>query len=635
MHYFTCQQFLILLATLAIFGPRQPDSVVAQTKQTTPTMHDIHSFGNPDQICIRHLSLELDIDFTAQVLRGRASLHLHRHSNSDAALVLDTRDLNIRSVFLGDATTPTDFSLAEPVEHLGAALTIPLTARVTQVHIDYETSPDSKALQWLTPHQTAGGRLPFLFSQSQAILARTWIPCQDSPGVRMTYDAKVKVPRGMMAVMSASNPQDQSPDGVYQFKMEQPIPSYLIALAAGDLEFRALGPRSGIYAEPSVIEAAAWEFAQTERMIAAAEKLYGPYRWDRYDILVLPPSFPFGGMENPRLTFATPTVLAGDRSLVALIAHELAHSWSGNLVTNATWNDFWLNEGFTVYFEHRIMEAINGRPFDEMSAELGKNALLREMEQLPPRDTWLYLDLKNQDPDDGLTDVAYEKGYLLLRLLEETVGREKWDPFLQSYFDKFAFQSMTTEKFLKYLQEQLLDELPKSTVEALKIDQWVYGPGLPANAPITDAAELRQVKAQAKKFLGGVDARSLVTDKWTTHHWLHFLRSLPRPLSIDQMQQLDSQFEFTRTGNSEVLHDWLLHAISADFQPAMTALEDFLTRQGRRKFLTPLYGELILTKAGRDRAVAIYRKARPTYHPVSVDTIDKVLGWEEKGERGQ
>ena len=594
--------------------------------QKRETMRDAHSFSTPEQVRVQHLSLQLDVNFEARILRGRASLQLDRR-DPEAALVLDSRDLTILNVFLDDGQSPAEFELSEPIAHLGSALTIKLPRDVAKVHIEYETSPAAMALQWLEPRQTAGGRHPFLFSQSQAILARTWIPCQDSPGVRITYDAKVTVPPDMMAVMSASNPQARRSDGVYRFEMTQPVPSYLLALAAGDLEFRALGSRSGIYAEPSIVEAAAWEFAQTERMIAAAEELYGPYRWDRYDILVLPPSFPFGGMENPRLTFATPTVLAGDRSLVALIAHELAHSWSGNLVTNATWNDFWLNEGFTVYFEHRIMEAVNGRSYDEMSVELGREALVREMKQLPPRDTWLHLDLAGRDPDEGLTDVAYEKGYLLLRLLEETVGRDKWDPFLQSYFDKFAFQSMTTERFLKYLNDELLDELPTSSVDDLKIDEWVYGPGLPSNAPITDASELRQVKSQAERFLGGEPATELTTANWTTHHWLRFLRSLPRPLSQEQMRQLDTEFQLTDSGNSEVLHDWLLHAISADYQPAMDALADFLTRQGRRKFLTPLYRELILTEPGRVRAESIYRKARPMYHPVSVATIDSVLRW--------
>lgn len=614
----------LLIFVPALASISQAQSTVANTGR--PAAQDIHSFGQPGRVRVEHLDLDLDVDFEKKVLAGRASLRLKR-IDPQAHLVLDTRDLTIRDVYLADGKTPAKFQLAQPRRHLGAALTIELPDDSQTIHIDYQTSPTAKALQWLSPQQTASGQLPFMFSQSQSILARTWIPCQDSPGIRMTYSATVRVPVTMLAVMSAENPQAKNGDGIYKFKMTQPIPSYLLALAVGDLQFRALGPRSGIYAEPSIVESAAWEFAQTERMLSAAEQLYGPYRWDRYDILVLPPSFPFGGMENPRLTFATPTVLAGDRSLVALIAHELAHSWSGNLVTNATWNDFWLNEGFTVYFEHRIMEAVNGRPFDEMWARLNKDALLKEMAGLPPRETWLYLDLAGRDPDEGSTDVAYEKGYLFLRMLEEAVGRDKWDPFLRSYFDKFAFQSMTTAGFLEYLHTELLDDEPDATTNSLQIEQWVYGPGLPSNEPTINANELYRVESQASRFLNGTSVDLLETDGWTTHHWLHFLRRIKRPMTNKQMQQLDSRFKFTSSGNSEILHDWLLHAIAANYQPAMPALEDFMTRQGRRKFLTPLYRELIRTNTGRKRAELIYAKARTLYHPVTVETMDQLLGW--------
>ncbi len=591
------------------------------------TARDIHSFAKPELVSVTHLDLDLRVDFERRVIQGLVGLELARH-DPQAALILDSRDLTIKHVFLADKSTPTPFSLGQPQPHLGSSLTIQLPPDCNTVYVEYETSPDAKALQWLQPSQTAGKQQPFLFSQSQAVLARTWIPCQDSPAVRTTYNAQVKVPPAALAVMSAANPQAKRADGVYQFEMKQPIPAYLLALAVGDIEFRAMGERSGIYAEPSVVEAAAWEFAQTERMIAAAEELYGPYRWDRYDILVLPPSFPFGGMENPRLTFATPTVLAGDRSLVALIAHELAHSWSGNLVTNATWNDFWLNEGFTVYFEHRIMEAVNGRGFDEMWAQLGKDGLRREMEELKPRDTWLHLDLAGRDPDDGLTDVAYEKGYLFLRMLEEAVGRDKWDPFLRSYFDKFAFQSMTTDRFLRYLDAELVSKESQEVQDSLRIEEWVYGPGLPSNEPTIVAEELDQIATESERFATGTTAAELQVDNWTTHHWLQFLRSLKRPLPTKQMEDLDRQFKFSDSGNSEILHDWLLHGIAAEYEPAMQPLYDFLTKQGRRKFLMPLYEELWKSEAGRKRAADIYRAARPTYHPLAVDSVDRLLKWD-------
>lgn len=585
-------------------------SQVMAAPQTLP-----HSCARPEQAAIQHLDLSLKVDFQQKRLSGYAVLSLNRQPEA-THVFLDTHDLDIAGIT--DAKgNPLRWKLGEHRPHLGRALSVELPAGVDRVRIDYQTSPKASALQWLSPEQTTDKQYPFLFTQSQAILARTWVPCQDTPAVRMTYSARVQVPAPLMAVMSASNPQARSDSGVYEFEMKQPIPSYLLALAVGDLKFQALGPRSGVYAEPSVLAKAAWELEDTERMIEAAEKLYGPYRWDRYDVIFLPASFPFGGMENPRLTFATPTILAGDRSLVALIAHELAHSWSGNLVTNATWNDFWLNEGFTVYFEQRIMEAVYGRDYSEMLARLSLEGLREEMKSLQLRDTWLKLDLAGRDPDDGMTSIAYDKGYFFLRMLEESTGREKWDVFLKAYFDKHAFGSMTTESFLAYLQQELDPQV--------NVRDWVYGPGLPENCPVVTTAELAAVEKHAQAFASEGAAKDVPTDGWTTHHWLHFLRSLPMPLSASQMTELDSAFRLTASGNAEITHDWLLHVIAADYEPGFRRLEEFLTSQGRRKFLKPLYAKLVETETGRERARSIYRKARPMYHAVSRQTIDELL----------
>jgi leukotriene-A4 hydrolase len=408
--------------------------------------------------------------------------------------------------------------------------------------------------------------------------------------------------------------------------MPQPIPSYLLALAVGDLEFRALGKNSGVWAEKPMIDASHYELADTQKMIDAAEKIYGPYRWGQYDVLVLPPSFPFGGMENPRLTFATPTILAGDRSLVNLVAHELAHSWSGNLVTNATWNDFWLNEGFTVYFERRIMEEVFGRDYSEMLALLGYQDLEATVSELPPRDTHLFLDLTDRDPDEAATKLAYEKGYFLLRLIEETVGRPAFDAFLRAYFDEHAFQSMTTAEFIEELRTKLLSKHAGSE-DRIGVEQWIHTPGIPVNVPQVHSDAFTKVEAQVKAFGAGTGASALSTQNWSTHEWIHFLRSLPKPLTREQMAALDDAFKFSASGNSEILHEWLLQAIENKYEPAYDALEKFLSRQGRRKFLKPLYQKLAETPEGLDRARRIYAKARPMYHAVSYRTIDSILGW--------
>jgi leukotriene-A4 hydrolase len=608
--------------------PKAQGTAAGAVKVVQETAQDPHSFSRPEEVSVEHLVLDLSVDFTRKQLAGRASLRLKNHLGADR-VVLDTRDLEIRRVTLDDGKTEAQFKLGDKSGSpgMGQPLEIEITPGTTWVNVDYTTSPQAAAVQWLTPEQ-AGSPYPFLYTQSQAILARTWVPCQDSPGVRMTYEATIHAPRELMAVMSAENPTQKSADGVYRFKMPQRIPSYLLALAVGDLAFRPLGPNSGVYALPTVIERAAWELADTPKMIAAAEKLYGPYKWGRYDVLVLPASYPLGGMENPRLTFATPTILAGDRSLVSLVAHELAHSWSGNLVTNATWDDFWLNEGFTTYFEGRIMEAVSGRPYADMLAVLGRQDLEDALEELgaDSPDTALHLSIAGRDPDEVTSDVAYEKGALFLRLLEQSAGREKFDRFLRTYFDTFAFQSMDTARFVQYLKQQLLGG-DEALAQQLQIDDWIYQPGLPSNAPQPRSEAFASVDQALQALTAGTPAAQLTTAGWTTHHWLHFLRNLPAQVEAQKMADLDAAFHFSDSGNSEILSEWLMKVIDSKYEPAYPALERFLTSVGRRKFLKPLYTELAKTPEGAEMALRIYEKARPGYHSVSQKSVDEILSW--------
>jgi leukotriene-A4 hydrolase len=567
---------------------------------------DIHSWSRPDEVRVRHLELDLAADFDRHVLSGSATLHFDAAGPAVAAqeLVLDTRDLAIHSV-----ANAAGFAIGESDPILGAPLHIALLPGAARsrdtswVRVEYSTSSEASGLQWLEAPQTAGKRRPFLYTQSQAIHARSWIPLQDTPAVRMTYEARIRTPEGLPAVMAAERAGGH-------FRMTKPIPSYLIALAAGDLEFRPLGGRSGVFAEPALVEAAASEFADTEAMIRAVEEMFGPYRWGRYDLLVLPPSFPFGGMENPCLTFTTPTILAGDKSLVALVAHELAHSWSGNLVTNATWSDFWLNEGFTVYLEGRIIEKVYGPERQAMEAVLARRELDREMESLPQSDRVLHLPLAGRDPDDGCTLVPYQKGALLLRTIEREAGRERFDAFLRSYFDHFAFQSITTADFLDYLRRELPTSVP--------LEDWIYRPGIPPSAAEPHSDAFTRVEAQAARWQEG---ETIKTNRWCTHEWLHFLRVLDH---LD-LARLDREFHFSTWSNSEILCQWLLMAVRTCYEPAYSRLENFLCSVGRRKFLKPLYAELLKTPGGSEHARRIYQKARPGYHPITRMTLDAML----------
>jgi leukotriene-A4 hydrolase len=590
-----------------------------------PYADDPHSYARPNEIAVTHLALDLVVDFDEQRLTGTAALDLDHRSPDADQVVLDTWRLDVSRVTDADGVE-LPFEVGEHHPVLGQQLTIRV-GRSDRVVVHYATTDDARALQWLEPEQTASGKR-FLFTQGQPILARSWFPCQDSPGVRATYDAVVRVPADLLAVMSAENPTERNEDGVYRFSMPTKVPSYLVALAVGDLEFRPLGDRTGVYAEPTVVDAAAWEFADTEQMVEAAERLYGPYRWGRFDLLVLPPSFPYGGMENPRLTFATPTILAGDRSLVTLVAHELAHSWSGNLVTNATWNDLWLNEGFTVYFETRIDEEVFGPEFTSMLLRLGRQELDDAIDQLTPRETWLVADLAGKDPD-GPVKVPYEKGSLFLRTVEAAVGRERFDAFLRGYFDRFAFESMDTETFLAYLRSELL--VPSGvTDEELQIEAWIHGPGVPSNEPHFPSDAFDRVDAEVAALLAGDSAASLATSDWVSQQWVHFIRALPNDLGTKGFDEVDDLFRFSGSGNIEVATAWLEKAIESGYlfeRPAVDqAMADFLTRHGRALYIKKVYAKLAATSAGLGRARAVYATARASYHSVSQGVIDRIVG---------
>jgi aminopeptidase N len=599
---------------------------------------DYHTYANVDQFRVTHLDLDLRVDMKSQSITGRADLELKRLDPQATRLVLDTKDLMILDVtqkatdVLG-ATAKNQtiwvsrpFHLEKPDPILGSALVIdlPPSKRGTEaIRIDYETLPAAAALQWLTPKQTARHKA-FLYTNSEPIGARSWIPLQDTPQVRATYKAKVHTDRDVRAVMSAENDPKAKRNGEYTFVMPEAVPSYLIALAVGDLEFRETGPRTGVYAEKSMIKEAAKEFADTESMIQANEKMFGPYRWSRYDVLVMPPSFPEGGMENPRLSFITPTVVVGDKSLVSVIAHELAHSWAGNLVGNATWRDLWLNEGFTDYMEGRIMSAVYGEQRSSMEAVLGLKSLRSDLAKLKPADQILAIDLRDRDPDDVFSEIPYEKGRLFLNYLDAKFGRERFDTFLRGYFEHFSFKSITTEQFLAYLQENLLDRFP-GIVNRGQVNAWVSSPGLPADAVLPFTTMFEPVDEARAAWLAGKLAPKKLGMDWIAQQWLYFLNNMPATLPASQLADLDKAFEFSKNPNAEIAHSWFKLVIANDYQPAFPRLEEYLKTVGRRKLIAPLYEALMKTPSGAAVAKRVYAKARPGYHPETVKAISAIV----------
>jgi len=620
-------------------GPAPAPVEAAEARAFTA---DKFSQSNYTDVRVTHLDLDLDVDFDAKVLRGTATLDFERINPDATELVLDTKGLKIKNVqfphygayksanissSIDAESIPKLLSGFDPV--LGAKLSISIPAELDadRVIITYETSPEAEGLQWLSPAQTAGKTQPYLFSQAQALNARTMAPVQDTPAVRMTYSAKLRVPEGIVPLMSASQ-DGRDGDGAYTFNMPQPVPSYLLAIAAGDIKFKAINDHIGVYAEDYILEAAVKEFEETPDMEAANEALYGPYRWGRYDLIVLPPSFPFGGMENPRLSFMTPTLIAGDKSLTNVVAHELAHSWSGNLVTNSNWRDAWLNEGFTSYVENRVMEALYGERRAVMEQALALEDLKRDLAELDPALTQLKLNEDLAHPDDAFTQVSYVKGQFFLMFLEERFGREKFDPFLKSYFNNFAFDSITTEDFIKYLHTHLHKDNPDALTRA-ELDEWIYGQGLPATAKVPESNAFAQVTGLIGAWLAGDSDGSAMVEaakSWSTHEWLHFISEIETlgETTPDNLYVLDELFSFTGTQNAETAFAWYLQAIRVGYEPAYPALEAFLLSVGRGKFIYRLYGALDENGKG-DWAREVYARARPGYHPIAQRRIDAIL----------
>jgi leukotriene A-4 hydrolase/aminopeptidase len=583
---------------------------------------DPHSYFDDAQPLTRHWQLRWFVDFPARVLRGEATLTLA--APGSGPLDLDTKSLTIKRVTLAGTSSEIPFELGREEPILGRRLRLSLPPQTSRVTIAYKTSPEAIGLQWLAPEQTAGGQQPFLFSQCQAIHARTLTPCQDCAAARVSYEAEVDVPEGLTAVMSAGPGTDAACLGrhIWRFNMPQPIPSYLLALAVGQLESRELSSRARVWAEPATVESAAWEFAETEAYIRSAESLFGPYEWERFDMLVLPPSFPYGGMENPRMTFLTPTLLAGDRSLVDVVAHELAHSWTGNLVTNATAEHFWLNEGFTVWAERKLLKALRGEEAEALAWAVGRkdldDALQRFQDQ--PELTVLRPKLAGVDPDDAYSSVPYEKGALLVAALERAAGQERFQGFVREYIARFRFQSITTEAFCDFCEEKLPGLLGRIGAQA-----WLHEPGLPEGAPRFASSRLEALERLAGQWRQGRRPSQAEAAAWRPVESVLYLSMLPRDLSVSECAGLEAHLGLGATKNCEILVEWLRLALVCGYEPAFARAREMLLRVGRMKYVRPLYQALGKTPKGRSLARETFAKASPLYHALTRRAAQDVM----------
>ncbi|XP_047031004.1 leukotriene A-4 hydrolase isoform X1 [Helicoverpa zea] len=622
----------------AEMSTKQPKSQTRAMGALSPL--DPSSYSRPEKAIIRHISLSLNVDFEKHVLSGQAKLDFDVLTDIND-LILDASNLKIESIESEDGS-PLQYKLGENIPNMGSKLTILLgkqqaAGEKLSVTIKYSTHPQASALQWLDPEQTSGKKHPYLFSQCQPIHARSILPCQDTPAVKFTYDAEVTAPEEFTVLMSALRAGVKN--NKTTFRQPMPLPSYLVALAVGVLESRTLGPRSMVWSEKEEIERSAWEFAETEKYLQAAEKLCGKYEWTQYDLLVLPPSFPYGGMENPCLTFVTPTLLAGDRSQADVIVHEIMHSWTGNLVTNRNFEHFWLNEGFTVFLERKVgaslindtAEAKRSRDFHSLLGLQELNEAIND--ELGPTNplTRLVVDLNGVHPDDAFSTVPYEKGSLFLIYLERLAGGpEVFDDFLRSYLAKFSKKSLDTDQFKAYLLDYFKDN------EALKKvdwETWLYKSGMPPIIPDYDTTMTKAISALVVKI---DDLNSTITSDdvatFTPHQMIHMLQQLiDRPaLPLDRLAAIGKEYKISGNKNTEILYRWLRLCVRSRDETKINDVFNFVNSQGRMKYVRPLYRDLYAWEDVREQAIENFLKNEKYMMHVSAYTLRKDLHLDEK-----
>ncbi|KAJ3228486.1 hypothetical protein HK099_000041 [Clydaea vesicula] len=586
---------------------------------------DPSSFSNNDEIKVLHVHLDLAVDFSTKKLHGSVLHSCSVVSEKANKIVFDTSFLNIKDIFLidGEKSTELQYTLAKREGFLGSPLTVQLDHDFlknedVRIKINYETTDKCTAIQWLEPSQTVGKVHPYLFTQCQAIHARSMLPCQDTPNLKITYSANITCPPSFRALMSAIPSKEETVDEqkTYSFVQNTTIPSYLIALAVGNIEGKKVGPRTTVWSEPEVVEAAAWEFEGTETFIATGESLLTPYSWGIYDLLLLPASFPYGGMENPCLTFVTPSLLAGDRSLVDVVAHEIAHSWAGNLVTSANWEHFWLNEGFTVFIERKIVEKLHGKKASHFSAILGyyhlKESVDVMMENNTPNYTCLRPNLKGIDPDDVFSSVPY------------------------AHFVHFAHKSITTQNFKDYLYQFMESNYGKEKVDILNSvdwEGWFTDVGMPKEKNDFDQTLSNACKALALKWKDEKDLTVLskldpsdVTD-FTPTQKMNFLDILNNyeKFEVEKIVLMKELYKFGEYKNMEILSRWQGLCLKAEYEPIFPAVVDFITKIGRMKYVRPLFRALYKCKNGKQLARETFLKHKSFYHPICQDAVTKDL----------
>ncbi|GMH71266.1 hypothetical protein TrST_g3316 [Triparma strigata] len=630
----------------------------ADDKARASNSLDVTSLSNPSSggRCT-HLELKVELNFSTKTIAGTATYDVEipkEGDNTDNFVSFDCKDLIVNHTTVNGGVAKFDLVTVPnmDVSTFGKSLRVYLPSNAAplstvKVSIDYSTTPQSSAIQWLPPEQTLGKKRPYLFTQCQAIHARTLLPCQDAPAVKVTYKATVTTPTWatcLMSALSVSSPTDKG-DGKSVHMWDQPVPvsTYLIAFCVGELESREISGRCRVWAEPGIVDAVAYEFAETEQFLKIAEDLTLPYQWGRYDVVSLPPSFPYGGMENPCLTFVTPTLLAGDRSLADVVAHEIAHSWTGNLVTNATWEHFWLNEGWTMWLQRKIMaRQKNDVKFFDFDAIGGWKHLTDDVALLPEDFTRLIPKIGGSDPDDAFSGVPYEKGFNLLISLERIVGTPAFEDFAKAYLKRFKFVTVTSQEFKTYFESYFAGQ---EKIAGFDWDRWFHLPGLPPT-PTFDRSLAQTSEDLGNAWLsfdmGKGAAPSADISEWTTNQTTCFLDFMLVTLEkqgkggvkSNTTRSMDRIYNFSSSKNSEILHRFSLLSIGAEDSAILPVVLEFITTQGRMKFVRPCYRALYASKMGRKAAIATFKENRSFYHAIAQKMVASDMKLDEEGQGG-
>ena len=619
----------------------------------TQNKEDISSYSNFDEIIQKEVFIDVSLDFDKKQMLGTMEVKYEILSSEIPNVILDlkgpeivsveyviknekneektmiplTYEIYSENVYKDSLGTPLKISLDNVKKNIPDEYNKLSKSKTLMLCIKFITTENCTGIQFLTKEQTYTKKYPFMFTQCEAIQCRSLFPVQDSPSVKSIYKVKTSIPSPLTflfgGIKKESYLDNKSNQNVTIFEQKIPIPSYLVAFVAGELEYGKISERCGVWTEVGLCKIACNEFKDAEKYVQIAEEYFNhPYEWEIYNLLVLPFSFPYGGMENPNLTFVTPALLAGDCSMSNVIGHEISHSWTGNLVTNKNWKNFWVNEGFTIFMERKLDSALLGEEMENLEAIVGNNELIADIKLLglDSEYTKLSPDFGGNDPDDGFSTVPYEKGYQFLIFIEKLIGKDNFREVMQKYIKKYRYKSVDHTAFKEVLEGLINEKLkdPKKIIDEINWDKWLYEKGIPSYKNDFSSKLLKEAEKLAEDFLQEKEDKSSVLKvfkEWHTNVKLAFLNYLlDNKNKIDEkiMKNLKNELNLAEEYNSEIKYMWYLLALDKKVEEEIPNIKKFLETHGRLKYVRPVYFAWI--EKDYNQAKEFFDKTKYLYH---------------------